>query len=122
MRNIQMVLERWGAWAASGNDSVDYAPVAAGFKNLLPSTRKARMSCSDDDGILISSAMTVLKKKEPYLCKLLELYYVHNMTLRAMSKKLNISHNQVSIRIQAAEAFIEGCLSMVGVRLEMDSE
>ncbi|MBB7900731.1 antitermination protein Q, partial [Escherichia coli] len=26
MRDIQMVLERWGAWAASGNTGVDYSP------------------------------------------------------------------------------------------------
>ncbi|MBA0940644.1 antitermination protein Q, partial [Escherichia coli] len=26
MRDIQMVLERWGAWAASGNAGVDYSP------------------------------------------------------------------------------------------------
>ncbi|HGX2108717.1 TPA: antiterminator Q family protein, partial [Escherichia coli] len=29
MRDIQMVLERWGAWAASGNTGVDYSPIAA---------------------------------------------------------------------------------------------
>ena len=27
MRDIQMVLERWGAWAASGNAGVDYSPL-----------------------------------------------------------------------------------------------
>ncbi|HCS1410027.1 antitermination protein Q, partial [Escherichia coli] len=27
MRDIQMVLERWGAWAASGNTGVDYSPI-----------------------------------------------------------------------------------------------
>lgn len=122
MRDIQKVLERWGAWAASGNDSVDYAPIAAGFKNLLPSTRKARVSCSDDDGILISSAMSVLKKKDAYLCKLLELHYVRGLPFRVMAVKLGISHNQVSVRTQAAEAFIDGCLAALNVPLEMDRE
>ncbi len=32
MRDIQMVLERWGAWAASGNTGVDYSPIAADSK------------------------------------------------------------------------------------------
>lgn len=122
MRDIQKVLERWGAWAASGNDSVDYAPIAAGFKNLLPSTRKARVSCSDDDGLLISGAMVVLKRKDPYLCTLLELHYVHGMTFRGMAVKLGISHNQVSVRTQAAEAFIDGCLAALNVPLEMEKK
>ncbi|MBJ4668933.1 antitermination protein Q, partial [Salmonella enterica subsp. enterica serovar Stanley] len=26
MRDIQMVLERWGAWAASDSSGVDYSP------------------------------------------------------------------------------------------------
>ncbi|EDS6807322.1 antitermination protein [Salmonella enterica subsp. enterica serovar Legon] len=119
-RDIQKVLERWGAWAASGNDNVDYAPIAAGFKNLLPSTRKARVSCSDDDGLLISGAMTLLKKQDPYLCRLLELYYIQRATLRGMEAHLGISRNLVSARLLKAEGFIDGCLSALGVPLEMD--
>jgi hypothetical protein len=120
MRDIQKVLERWGAWAASGNDSVDYAPIAAGFKNLLPSTRKARVSCSDDDGLAISGAMTLLKKKDPYLCKLLELHYLQGHPVRTMADKLGISHTQVLKRLQAAEGFIDGCLAALDIELEMD--
>ncbi|MEQ5055970.1 antiterminator Q family protein [Klebsiella michiganensis] len=120
MRDIQQVLERWGAWAASGGDSVDYAPIAAGFKGLLPASRKSRTSCCDDDGLVISSAMSVLKKKDAYLCTLLEWYYINGMTLRALAVKLGISLNQVVIRLQKAEGFIEGCLAALGVTLEMD--
>lgn len=36
MRDIQMVLERWGAWAASDSSGVDYSPIAAGFKGFFP--------------------------------------------------------------------------------------
>ncbi len=35
MRDIQMVLERWG-WAASDSSGVDYSPIAAGFKGIFP--------------------------------------------------------------------------------------
>ncbi|HAP2503883.1 TPA: antitermination protein Q, partial [Escherichia coli] len=45
MRDIQMVLERWGAWAASDSSGVDYSPIAAGFKGLLPYTSKKRLAC-----------------------------------------------------------------------------
>ncbi len=44
MRDIQMVLERWGAWAASDSSGVDYSPIAAGFKGLLPYTSKKRLA------------------------------------------------------------------------------
>ncbi|HAX6748550.1 TPA: antitermination protein Q, partial [Escherichia coli] len=29
MHDIQMVLDRWGAWAASDSSGVDYSPIAA---------------------------------------------------------------------------------------------
>ncbi len=35
MRDIQMVLERWGGWAASDSSGVDYSPIAAGFKGFF---------------------------------------------------------------------------------------
>lgn len=122
MRDIQQVLDRWGAWAASEGEGreVYYAPVAGGFKGLLPASRRSRTSCSDNDGLIISSAMSTLKKKDSYLYTLLEWYYVHGMTLRMIAGKLGISHNHASVRLQAAEGFIDGCLAALGVTLEMD--
>ena len=120
MRDIQMVLERWGAWVANNHQDVEWSSVAAGFKGLIPSKVKSRPQCSDDDGLIISSAMTVLKKKEPYQYELLEMYYVYGVTLRALGVKLGISLNQVVIRLQKAEGFIDGCLAMLGVSLEID--
>ncbi|HFM2853248.1 TPA: antiterminator Q family protein, partial [Escherichia coli] len=120
MRDIQMVLERWGAWVANNHEDVEWSSVAAGFKGLIPSKVKSRPQCSDDDGLIISSAMTVLKKKEPYQYELLEMYYVYGVTLRVLGVKLGISLNQVVIRLQKAEGFIDGCLAMLGVSLEID--
>ncbi|HAH3036439.1 TPA: antitermination protein [Escherichia coli] len=120
MRDIQMVLERWEAWVANNHEDVEWSSVAAGFKGLIPSKVKSRPQCSDDDGLIISSAMTVLKKKEPYQYELLEMYYVYGVTLRALGVKLGISLNQVVIRLQKAEGFIDGCLAMLGVSLEID--
>ena len=120
MRDIQMVLERWGAWVANNHEDVEWSSVAAGFKGLIPSKVKSRPQCSDDDGLIISSAMTVLKKKEPYQYELLEMYYVYGVTLRVLGVKLGISLNQVVIRLQKAEGFIDGCLAMLWVSLEID--
>lgn len=62
-RDIQMVLERWGAWAASDSSGVDYSPIAAGFKGLLPYTSKKRLACSDSDALIIEGCLACLKKK-----------------------------------------------------------
>ncbi|WP_303628888.1 antiterminator Q family protein, partial [Escherichia coli] len=53
MRDIQMVLERWGAWVANNHEDVEWSSVAAGFKGLIPSKVKSRPQCSDDDGLII---------------------------------------------------------------------
>ena len=121
MRDIQLVLERYGAWAANEGAGVYYSAIAGGFKGLLTPTEKSRPSCCDDDGLIVDSAVGCLKKKDPYLCTLLEWYYIERMPLRAMAVKLGISHNHVSTRLQKAEGFIDGCLAALNVPLEMDS-
>ncbi|HFP9220818.1 TPA: antiterminator Q family protein [Raoultella planticola] len=120
MRDIQLVLERWGAWAASDSGSVYYAPIAAGFSGLLPASRKSRTACCDDDGLLVSSAAACLKKKDPYLHTLIEWHYVRNLPVRSIGDKLGVSHTQVLKRLQAAEGFIDGCLAMLDVNLQME--
>ena len=45
MRDIQMVLERWGAWAANNHEDVTWSSIAAGFKGLIPSKVKSRPQC-----------------------------------------------------------------------------
>lgn len=120
MRDIQLVLERWGAWAASGGDNIGYPPVAAGLKRLLPSSTKSRTSCCDGDGLIVSSAAACLKKKDPYLHTLVEWHYVRAIPVRTIGDKLGISHTQVLKRLQGAEGFIDGCLAMLNVNLEMD--
>ncbi|WP_324030043.1 antitermination protein [Pantoea sp. JZ2] len=122
MRDIQMVLSRWGSWAASGEGNIGYPRTAAGLSRLLPASRQGRVSCCDDDGMFINEAMIRLSKHDEYLCALLEWHYIENLPLRAMATKLGISHNQVSVRIQAAESFIQGSLCTLDIRLEMDRE
>lgn len=52
MRDIQMVLERWGAWAANNHEDVTWSSIAAGFKGLIPSKVKSRPQCCDDDAMI----------------------------------------------------------------------
>lgn len=62
MRDIQMVLERWGAWAANNHEDVTWSSIAAGFKGLIPSKVKSRPQCCDDDAMIICGCMARLKK------------------------------------------------------------
>ncbi|WP_340618855.1 antiterminator Q family protein [Xenorhabdus entomophaga] len=120
MRDMRMILSQWGTWASEGNSAVDWAPVAAGFKGLTPSTRKTRAQCCDDDGFAIDAAVLRLKKHNPYYYQLIVLHYIKALPLRAMGTKLGISHNEVAKRLQAAEGFIEGVLAVSDVILELD--
>ncbi|MDC9596483.1 antiterminator Q family protein [Xenorhabdus anantnagensis] len=120
MRDMRIILNQWGAWASEGNSDVDWEPIAAGFKGLVPSTRKTRAQCCDDDGIAIDAAVLRLKKHNPYSYQLIVLHYIKASPLRTMGTKLGISHNEVAKRLQAAEGFIEGVLAVSDVVLELD--
>ncbi|EHE8644368.1 antitermination protein, partial [Salmonella enterica subsp. enterica serovar Kasenyi] len=113
---------RWGAWAANEGRGIYYSPIAAGFKGVLPLSSSSIPVCSDNDGLIIGSAMNALKKKEPYLCKLLELHYVYRVSARNIAKKQGVSHTQILKRLQRAEGFIDGCLSIMNVKLDVDCE
>ncbi len=120
MRDMQEVLSRWGAWSANEGNSVDYSSIAAGFKGLVPSSRRSRDECSDSDGLKINKAVLHLRKSNSYLFQLVIMYYVKNYPLRSMATRLGISHNEVAKRLQTAEGFIDGCLSVSNVKLDMD--
>ena len=121
MRDMQKVLDMWGAWAASDSCNIDYSPIAAGFKGLLPQTSKTRIMCTDDDGLIIEGCMARLLKKCPHDYYLLVGHYIHRFSKRQMAKHRKKSEKQIRIEILLAEGFIEGCLSMLDVRLEMDA-
>lgn len=120
MRDIQIVLELWGAWAASDSCNIDFSPIAAGFKGLLPQTSKTRLACSDNDGLIIEGCMARLNKRKPYDYHLLVGHYVYRVSKRQMAKNRKKSEKQIRIEMQLAEGFIEGCLSMLDINLEMD--
>ncbi|EFC1642341.1 antitermination protein Q [Escherichia coli] len=120
MRDIQMVLERWGAWAASDSSGVDYSHIAAGFKGLLPYTSKTRQACSDSDALIIESCLALLKKRKPYEHSLIVAHYLYGISKRKLARTRKKDEKLIRIEIQMAEGFIDGCISMLGVRLEMD--
>ena len=121
MRDIKMILERWGGWAASDNSSVNYSSIAAGFKGLLSQTSKTRLSCTDDDALIIESCLARLKSRKPYEHSLLVAHYLYGIPKRKIAKARKKDERLIRIEIQMAEGFIDGCLSMLDVSLEMDN-
>ena len=120
MRDIQIVLERWGGWAASDSSGVDYSPIAAGFKGLLPQTSKTSLSCTDGDGLSIEGCLARLKKRRPYEHSLLVAHYLYGISKRKIARAKKKDERLIRIEMQMAEGFVDGCLAMLDIRLEMD--
>ena len=115
MRDIHETLELWGAWAASDNSGLDFSPIAAGFKGLLPQTSKSRSQCSDDEGIMIDGCVARLKKYRIDEYELLILHFVYNISLRSIAKKRKCSDGTIRKNMQTALGFIDGVMSMIVV-------
>ncbi|KAA5961033.1 MULTISPECIES: antiterminator Q family protein [Pantoea] len=120
MRDIQMVLERWGAWAANNNEHVQWSGIAGGFKGLIPSRVKSRTACCDDDAMIISSCIAKLNKNNSDLHDLLFDYYIFGMTFMALARKHNCSDGHIGKKLQKAEGVVDGMLMMLDIPLEMD--
>ncbi|EIP1659256.1 antitermination protein, partial [Salmonella enterica] len=87
MHDMYEIMDRWGAWAAADNSGVDWQPIAAGFKGLLPHGKKCRLQCNDDDGIMIDGCVARLRKYKPEEYELLIAHFVIGISLRAIAKK-----------------------------------
>lgn len=120
MRDIQQVLERWGAWSANNHEDVAWAPIAAGFKGLIPSRVKSRVQCCDDDAIVICGCMARLNKNNGDLHDLLVDYYIMGHTFISLARKHNCSEGHIGKKLQKAEGVVEGMLMMLDIQLEMD--
>lgn len=120
MRDIQMVLERWGGWARYRiEQETGYSNIAAGFKGLLPESSPG-LSCCDDDGLIIDACVGRLKQKRPEEYQLIFDHYVKGVSKRGLARKNRCDEKLIRIKFQMAEGFVEGCLCMIDVSLEMD--
>lgn len=112
MRDMYEVMDRWGAWAACDHNGVDWQPIAAGFKGLLPHSRKARNQCDDDTGIIIDGCVTRLKKYKLEEYELVIAHFVIGISLRRIAYKRRCSDGTIRKQLQTALGFIEGVLIM----------
>ncbi|EMC7917197.1 antitermination protein [Enterobacter kobei] len=113
MRDMYEVMDLWGAWAAAESNGVDWQPIAAGFKGLLPQVKKSRLQCNDDDGIKIDGCVVKLRKYKPKEYELLIAHFVIGISLRTIAKKRKCSDGTVRKDLQTALGFVEGVLSML---------
>ena len=113
MRDMYEVLDRWVAWAAADNSGVDWQPIAAGVKGLLPHGKKSRLQCDDDEGIMIDSCVARLRKYKPEEYELIIAHFVVGISLRAIAKKRKYSDGTIRKELQMAIGFIEGCLCVI---------
>ena len=123
MRDIQLALERWGNWAATGDNNLGYPHIAAGFKGLISSGNSGHLLCTDTDGLLIDNAIAKLKtvrKNEEY--DLVIAHYMYRISKRAIARKQKISEGRIRQMMQVAERFVDGYLYAAGAALDMDDE
>ena len=113
MRDMYEVLDRWGAWAAADNSGVDWQPVAAGFKGLLPHGKKARIQCDDDEGIMIDSCVARLRRYKPEEYELIIAHFVICISLLTIAKKRRCADGTIRKELQTAIVFIEGVVSIL---------
>lgn len=121
MRDIQLVLERWGGWAANEGSQVGWCPTSAMFKSLLPQGRKSRLSCSDNDGMIIDTAVGMLgKAKRQDELELVMLHYMYDVSKSTIARWQKCSEGKIRQQLMIAETFIDACIMMTGAELEMD--
>lgn len=117
MTDIYDLLDRWGAWAASDSSGVYWQPVAAGFKGLIPDTRKSRVQTNDDEGIMIDGCVTRLKKRSIEHYELIIAHFVVGVSLRAIARKRKCSDGTIRKELQSALGFIHGVISCLDENL-----
>lgn len=80
-----------------------------------------RLSCCDNDGLLVDAAIGRLKKagrREEY--DLIEQHYKKGISKSAIARRHKCSEGKIRLKLMLAETFVDACLIMSGAKLEMD--
>lgn len=120
MRDIQQVLERWGAWVADNKEAVQWPAIAAGFSGLIPPKVKSRPQCCDNDAMIISSCLAKINRSNVDMHDILFDYYVFGKTFMQLAKEHSCSDGHIGKILYKAEGIVEGTLMMLDISLEMD--
>ncbi|EAC0927543.1 antitermination protein Q [Salmonella enterica subsp. enterica serovar Java] len=121
-RDMQLVLERWGRWAASEEycSMVDWPSMSVVPQRV---TASGKPGCSDEDGAAIDTCIAHMSMVCPHDDLLvLGLRFIGGFSTRSIAESVNRSHISVRTSLRASEAFLEGALVLQGIRLDMDPE
>ncbi|WP_286203865.1 antiterminator Q family protein, partial [Escherichia coli] len=72
------------------------------------------------DALIIEGCLARLKQKRPDEHSLLVAHYLYGISKRKLAKASKKDEKLIRIEIQMAEGFIDGCLSMLDIRLECE--
>lgn len=122
MRDIKLLLEMWGGWAATERSGVSYSHIAAGFRGLITSSSPRRLISTDNDGIILDSCISRLKLNHPEEHALLVAHYHYRLSLRTIAKRRRCADGTIRKQLQMAEGFVEGVLSALESKLECENE
>lgn len=123
-RNMQEVLERWGQWAASEEycSLVDW-PALSVTPYGTSEPRRSKPGCSDEDGLTIDTCVAHMSTVRPHDDVLmLGLRFIGGHSLRQIAEIVGESRDSVLDSLRASEAFLNGCLVIQGISLDMDLE
>lgn len=120
MREIKILLERWGGWAAGGNRGLGYVSVAAGFRGLVSAHATTRLTCSDHDGAILDSCISRLMKVNQDQHDILVAHYLYRISLRSIARRRRCADGTIRKQLQTAEGFVNGVLNALECELECD--
>ncbi|MDC9593524.1 antiterminator Q family protein [Xenorhabdus sp. IM139775] len=121
MRDIQQVLVRWGGWSTNESTRVGWSPVAAGFSGLVSASGDNRLTCSDEDGLIVDLCVARLQATGRHdELEYIKQHYQLGRSKREIARRFETNEKEVRHRIQRGESFIEGCLYMLNIQLDMD--
>lgn len=120
MRDIKVLLERWGGWAAAGERAPGYSSVAAGFRGLVSGHASTRLTCSDNDGMILDGCISRLKKVDKEQHDILVAHYLFQISLRSIARRRRCADGTIRKQIQTAEGFVCGVLSALECTLECE--
>ncbi|AUX72428.1 MULTISPECIES: antiterminator Q family protein [Erwinia] len=121
MRNIKLLLQRWGAWASSGERRLGYASVASGFRGLITHHGGNRLQCSDGDGIILDSCISRLAMESKEQHDILVAHYLYLISLRSIARRRRCADGTIRKKLQTAEGFVCGVLTALECELECEN-
>lgn len=119
MRNVYVILERWGNWARDTNN-LNYSSIAAGFKGTMFDSNNGALVCCDDDGLVIDGCMSRLKKHKPDEFEIIVSHHIYGFSLRKIARNRKCSDGTIRKKMQTAEGFIDGCLAILDIKLNCE--